>query len=111
FRYGFGVEPRIGRNGFLNIELTAEQVNPVPERVDGVNIVGRLGVFFGYAIARRFTLSAGASLNDLFSDLKDPETGELYTPVAPSNVLWRQVEDGWHHQGWVGWRVAAGVRF
>jgi hypothetical protein len=39
FLYGFGFEPRVGKHGFLNIDLTAEQVVEQEEWVDAVNIL------------------------------------------------------------------------
>ena len=111
FRYGFGVEPRIGKGGFLNVELTGEHVNEQAAWVNAVNIVGRFGLFYGRYIGKHLTLSAGASLNDLFSDWTDPETGEFLSTLAPSNTLWDQVDGEVRQQAWIGWRVAAGVRF
>jgi hypothetical protein len=111
FLYGLGSEPRIGQHGFLNIDLTAEQVVEQPEWVDAVNILGRLSVRYGLRLNKRFIISAGPVINMLFSDLRDPDTGAYVSTLPPSTppMQWRS---GWTAiSGWYGWMAAAGVNF
>lgn len=111
FLYGLGTEPRIGRNGFLNIDLTGEQVVEQAEWVDAVNILGRLSLRYGHTFARRFTVSAGPVLNMLVSDWRDADTGAYLSTLPPSTppMQWRSGTTV--ISGWYGWMAVAGVRF
>jgi len=111
FLYGIGTEPHIGKNGFLNIDLTGEQVVEQREWVDAVNILGRFSVSYGVNITEHVTLSAGPVLNTLFSDWRDHGTGVYLSALPPAEppLQWRS---GWTAiSGWYGWKAAVGLRF
>lgn len=111
FLYGIGSEPRIGKHGFLNIDLTGEQIVEQEEWVDAVNILGRFSVSYGVTIAKQFTISAGPVFNTLFSDWRDPETGTHLSALPPTEPV-VQWNSGWTAiSGWYGWKAAVGVRF
>lgn len=111
FLYGFGTEPRLGRNIHVNIDLTAEQVVERPEWVDAVNLVGRLGAALGVDLGRHITLSAGPLVNVLVSDWRQDDTGAFASALPPATppMEWRSGHT--HIVGWYGWRGALGVRF
>lgn len=111
FLYGIGTEPRIGRNGFLNIDLTAEQVVEQVEWVEAANILGRLGMSGGFAFADRITFCAGPVFNTFFSNWRDPETREHLTTIPPGNTLFTEVDGALMISGWLGWKASVGVRF
>ena len=111
FGYGFGTEPRFGEHNCLNIELSAEHVNEQSEWLDAVNIVGRFEVAYAYTFGRHIVLSAGPSFNMLFSDWRDPDSGQYLSTIAPGNTFFDEEEGDLLLQGWLGFRVGLGVRF
>lgn len=111
FLYGFGFEPPIGKKGFLNIDLTGEQVVEQREWVDAVNILGRLNVSVGYLVAERIAISAGPVVNTLFTDWRDADTEVYLTELVPSDVLFEGIEGTTRISGWLGWKAGVGVRF
>jgi hypothetical protein len=111
FLYGFGFEPSIGSSGFLNIDLTAEQVVEQRVWVDAVNIVGRLNVSYGRTLVGPLSLSVGPSINVLFTDWRDPETGMYLSTLVPSDPLFEEVQGTTRMSGWLGWKASVGLRF
>jgi hypothetical protein len=110
--FGYGAGTEIGWPGrhVLNIELEAQHVNEDTVWVDAVNIVSSLRLTYGFVIAKRLVLSAGAGAHVLVSDLHDADTGAFTAEAAP-RVQWERTEDGTRLQGWLGFRVGLGVRF
>ncbi|MBP7407656.1 MAG: hypothetical protein KA941_02750 [Flavobacteriales bacterium] len=111
FLYGFGTEPRIGKHGFLNIDLTAEQIMEQEEWVDAVNILGRFGISGGIAVENTLMISAGPVLNMLVSDWGDPDTHAHLSGLPPSAPLMERYYGDTHIVGWYGWRASLGLRF
>jgi hypothetical protein len=111
FLYGFGFEPRLTPRGFLNIDLTGEQVAEQRAWVDAANILGRFSVRYGHTFADRITVTAGPVLNMLVSDLRDPDTGIYTSQLSPERALFTGSLDAARVAGWLGWKAAVGVRF
>lgn len=110
FLYGFGSEPRLGRNTFLSFDLTAEQIVEQPQWVDAVNILGRFSASFGVLMRQRFTLTGGPVLNLFVSDWADPMRSPL-SSTPPETSAFEEQEGATFITGWYGWRAALGVRF
>lgn len=111
FLYGFGFEPRLTPRGFLNIDLTGEQVLEQRAWVDAVNILGRFSVRYGHTFSDRITFTAGPVLNMLVSDLRDPDTGIYTSQLPPERALFTGSLDTARFAGWLGWKAGVGVRF
>ncbi len=111
FGYGFGTEPHFGEHSCLNIELSAEHVNEQELWLDAVNIVGRFELAYAHTFGRHIVVSAGPTCNMLFSDWRDPDSGQYLSTIAPGNTFYDQVENDLLVQGWFGFRVGLGVRF
>jgi hypothetical protein len=111
FLYGFGTEPRLGKWGFLNIDLTGEQVVEQEEWVDAVNILGRLSLSAGINLNKMLVLSGGPVLNMLVSDWRDPDTNAPLSALPPGTppLQWRS--GATEITGWYGWRASLGLRF
>ncbi|MBK8500296.1 MAG: hypothetical protein IPL52_16120 [Flavobacteriales bacterium] len=111
FLYGFGTEPRIGKLGFLNIDLTGEQVVEQPEWADAVNILGRLSITGGFRLNKSLAVTAGPVLNVLVSDWREPDSGAPLSGLPPSRspLEWRSGVTA--ITGWYGWKAGIGVRF
>lgn len=110
--YGFGFEPRIGRQTFIDIDFTAEQIVEQREWVDAVNILGRFSVRYSLLTTRSFALTVGPVLNLLATDWRDELSGDYRSAIAPEQppVQWRDgstVFNGWFG----GIVVGAGLRF
>ena len=111
FGYGFGAEPRIGKHGSLNIEVTADHMNEQAKWIDAVNILGRFTVAYGYMFGKHIVLSAGPAFNVLVSDWRDPVTQENLSALPPSDLLIKQTNRHMDLSAWLGYRVGLGVRF
>ena len=111
FLYGFGFEPRLTPRGFLNIDLTGEQVVEQEEWVDAVNVVGRLSLRYGYTIHGGLVITAGPVLNVLVSDLRDPDSGTHSSTLPPGDPLFADRSGTAQVVGWLGWKAGVGVRF
>ncbi|MBL7963362.1 MAG: hypothetical protein JNM31_05890 [Flavobacteriales bacterium] len=111
FLYGVGTEPRLGESGFMNIDLTAEQVVEQRDWVEAANILGRLSVSYGVDLHGRFALSAGPLLNVLFSDWRDPDTGTYLSALPPAKPMIQGSSGDLAISGWLGWKATLGWRF
>lgn len=111
FLYGFGTEPRIGKRGFLNIDLTGEQIVEQPEWVDAVNILGRLSVSAGFDVNQYVNISAGPVANLLISDWRDPDTGAYVSALPPAIPSEQWISGDAQLSAWWGWRASIGLRF
>lgn len=110
FGHGFGTEPRLGRHGFLNIEVVGEQVVEQRVWVDAVNILAHVGLCVGYDLTRHLLVSAGPSFDLLISDWRDPE-GHFLSQLPPADPLYSERSGSVQLSGWIGWRAGIGVRF
>ncbi|MFT3885852.1 MAG: hypothetical protein QM724_10610 [Flavobacteriales bacterium] len=110
FGYGFGTEPRIGKKGFLNIELTGEQVVEQAEWVDAVNILGRFGIAYGHDLGRHLLISAGPLFNLLITDRRAAD-GAYLTRIPPQEPIYEEQSGTTRLSGWAGFRAGIGVRF
>lgn len=111
FLYGFGTEPRLGKRGFLNVDLTAEQIVEQPEWVDAVNILGRFSVSAGFDLNRYLAISAGPVANLLVSDWGDPDSGAYLSELPPATPAEQWISGDTQMSAWWGWRAAIGLRF
>lgn len=111
FLYGFGFGPTIGKSGFLNIDLTGEQVVEQREWVDAVNILGRLSVSYGVDLPAGLSLSAGPLMNAHFSDWRSAETGAYLSSLPPAEPPMEWRSGSTRISAWFGWKAAIGVRF
>ncbi|QQR86430.1 MAG: hypothetical protein IPJ76_17880 [Flavobacteriales bacterium] len=110
FGYGAGTELGWPKRHTVNIELMAEHVNEDTVWIGAVNIRSSLSVFYSYAIADRFVVSAGPSLNVLATDWRDEDTLAYLSEAAP-RVMYEQEEEDVLVRGWLGFRVGLGLRF
>ena len=111
FLYGIGTGPRIGKNGFLNIDLTGEQIVEQTEWVDAINILGRFSLAYGHKLIGPLVLSAGPVLNMLVTDWHDPESGLYLSSLPPADPMYEERDGTTRITGWFGWKASLGVRF
>lgn len=108
FGYGVGISPRLGKKTFLNIELSAEQMNK--GNVLALNVINRAYLGFDYQISKGFGLYAGPTLNWRVYDSSYTDHPELFTYTSPKIRSEKTIPvDNLASQFWVGFR--GGVRF
>lgn len=111
FLYGFAFEPRFSQALFLNIDLTAEQVVEQRAWVGAVNILGRFSLAPGVLIRERIAVTAGPVANVLFTNWRDAFTGEYRSALPPADPAYTDRIEELRLSGWLGWKLAVGVRF
>jgi hypothetical protein len=107
--YGFGSQ--IGQKKIiLNLDVKGTQIFEDVEK-QNFNVSFRFTPQLGYRITRKFIFFFGPALNLHVSDLRDPETHEFLTRIAPDNLLiWEKVPgQNTLFQLWLG--GTAGFRF
>jgi hypothetical protein len=107
--YGFGSQ--IGQKKMiLNLDLKGTQIFEDVEN-QNFNVSFRFTPQLGYQISRKFSFFLGPALNLHVSDLRDPQTNEFLTRIAPRNLLlWENVPgQNTLFQLWIG--GTAGFRF
>lgn len=108
FGYGVGFSPNLGKKTYLNIELSAQQLNK--GNVAALNLVNRVYVGFDWQITKGFGLYAGPSLNWRLFDRSFSNHPETFTYTDPPLLSEKNypIAD-LSSQLWFGFR--AGVRF
>ncbi len=107
--YGFGTQ--IGQKKvILNLDFKGTQIFEDVEK-QNFNASFRFTPQLGYQVARKFLIFLGPALNLHVSDLRDPDTNEFLTRIAPENLLlWENVPgQNTLFQLWIG--GTAGFRF
>lgn len=108
FGYGIGTSPALGKKAFLNIELSAQQVNK--GYVSALNLVNRLYIGVEYRLGKRFGLYAGPSLNLRVFDNTFTDHPTLFTYTNPRIISESSFpSENISTQLWIGGR--AGLRF
>lgn len=80
--YGVGTSPRLSEKFYLNIELSAQQLLN-SEYKYGLKLLNRFYLGTDYVFAKRFAVSAGATLNGLLSDVANPRYVQDFSPGKP----------------------------
>ncbi|WP_228527854.1 carboxypeptidase-like regulatory domain-containing protein [Pararhodonellum marinum] len=108
FGYGVGTSPRLGKKLFLNLELSASQMNK--GNVAALNLVNKAYLGLEYQIVKGFGIYFGPSLNWRVYDSSFMDHPELFTYTKP-NIQNESTlpADNIATQLWIGGR--AGLRF
>ena len=107
--YGFGSQ--IGQKKvILNLDFKGTQIFEDVEN-QNFNVSFRFTPQLGYQITPKFAFFLGPALNLHVSDLRDPDTNEFLTRIAPGNLLiWEDIPgQNTLFQLWIG--GTAGFRF
>lgn len=108
FGYGLGSAPRLTRWLFLNFDLTANHVDRghlTPE----LSLLNKFYMGFDIQLARKFSVTFGATLNAYLTDRDISEYPALFTDYNPPLVSDRDIGNNTHMQMWWGGKV--GIRF
>ncbi|MCF1750214.1 hypothetical protein [Mariniradius sediminis] len=103
FGYGVGTSPKLGRNVFLNIEASSEQLSK--GRVEALNLVNRLYVGADVQLSKKLAVFAGPTLNLRVFDDSFAGHPELFTYANPQirneNIYPEDISSQW----WWGFRA------
>lgn len=107
FGYGVGTSPRILKKLYLNIEVTANQINK--GNIEALNVINRMYAGLDFQVAKNFALYAGPTVSIRIYDTtfnRHPELFTYYTPTIQSERTYTQHDLA--SQIWWGFR--AGIR-
>ncbi len=107
FGYGIGTSPRLGRNLFLNVEASSEQLNH--GNVDALNLVNKLFIGADFQIVRNLAIFVGPTLNYRLYDKTYTGHPELFTLYQPQIHREKTQTEDISSQLWLGFK--AGIRF
>jgi len=105
--YGIGTLPRLSKRLFLNVDLTSNHVSQ-GHLEESLSLLNKLYLGFDFEVARKFSITAGATLNGYLTD-REEEYPSLFTNYVPHLIYDEDVGDTSHLQMWWGWKV--GLRF
>lgn len=108
FGYGVGTAPKITDWLFLNFDLTANQVNK-GSFTNSISLLNKLYLGFDFQVARKFSITAGATLNAYIFDPAYSDNPQLFTDFTPKIIKHYTFSNGNEMQMWWGGKV--GIRF
>ncbi|HEY5691099.1 MAG TPA: hypothetical protein VIS49_06565 [Cyclobacteriaceae bacterium] len=108
FGYGLGTAPKITNWMYLNVDLTANHVNR-GSFTNSVSLLSKLYVGLDFQLAKKFSITAGATLNGYLSDPTYAENPVLFTDFTPTIQKTHTFSNGNDLKMW--WGAKVGIRF
>lgn len=108
FGYGVGTAPKLAKWLYLNVDLTASQVNR-GSFTNSISLLNKMYLGFDFQIAPKFSITAGATLNGYLSDPAYSDNPTLFTDFTPSIIKTHTFSGGKELKMWWGGKV--GIRF
>ncbi|MEQ8363227.1 MAG: hypothetical protein RH948_10190 [Cyclobacteriaceae bacterium] len=108
FGYGIGTAPKLTKWLYLNVDLTANHVNK-GSFTNSVSLLNKLYLGFDFQVAKKFSITAGATLNGYLSDPTYSDNPTLFTDFNPSIIKSHSFTNGNELKMWWGGKV--GIRF
>ncbi|MBX2941774.1 MAG: hypothetical protein KF860_05465 [Cyclobacteriaceae bacterium] len=108
FGYGVGTAPKLTNWLYLNFDLTANQVNK-GSFTNSISLLNKLYVGFDFQVARKFSITAGATLNAYIYDPTYSDNPQLFTDFTPTIIKRHTFSNGNEMEMWWGGKV--GIRF
>lgn len=108
FGYGVGTAPRLTKWLYLNVDLTANHVNK-GSFTNSISLLNKMYLGFDFQVAKKFSITAGATLNGYLSDPSYTENPTLFTDFTPSIIKSYSFTSGNELKMWWGGKV--GIRF
>lgn len=108
FGYGLGTAPKITKWMYLNVDLTANHVNK-GSFTNSTSLLSKLYVGLDFQLAKKFSITAGATLNGYLSDPTYAENPVLFTDFTPTIRKTHTFFNGNDLKMW--WGAKVGVRF
>jgi hypothetical protein len=107
FGYGVGTLPKINRWLSLNVDLTSNQI--VKGEVEAINLLNKLYIGADFRLAKKISVTAGATLNAHVTDANYEFYPELFGDHKPSIFYQHTTREDIQVQWW--WGAKVGVRF
>lgn len=107
YGYGIGVAPKITKWWFLNMDLTSSQL--VRGNTEALNMINKLYLGFDFQLSKRFSLTAGGTLNFRIYETGFENHPELFTNYSPKIINQGVFDDTHNYQLW--WGAKVGLRF
>lgn len=108
FGYGIGSAPKITKWLFLNLDITANHINR-GSFTQSISLLNKMYFGLDFQVARKFSITAGATLNAYLSDPSFTENPTLFTDFNPTIIKSHNFSNGNELKMWWGGKI--GVRF
>src|SRR6478736_1647903 len=108
YGFGFGTARKISQRLYLNIDLTAQQVNK-GSHTEALSVLNKVHMGFDFQVTRKFSVYAGGTLNGYLTDTTFTDYPTLFTNSKPNIFYDQNIGDNHNLKMWLGWKV--GVRF
>lgn len=107
YGYGIGVAPKITKWWFLNVDITSNQL--VKGNTVALNMINKLYLGFDFQLTKRFSITAGGTLNFRIYEAGFENHPEVFTNYSPKIINQGVFDDTHHYQLW--WGAKVGIRF
>lgn len=107
YGYGVGVAPKITKWWFLNVDITSSQL--VKGNMEALNMINKLYLGFDFQLTKRFSLTAGGTLNFRIYEAGFENHAEVFTNYSPKIINQGVFDDTHNYQLW--WGAKVGLRF
>jgi len=108
FGYGVGTAPRLSKKIYLNIDITANHINK-GSFTNSTSLLNKLYLGLDFQVAKKFSITAGATVNAYLFDPSYTNNPEIFTDFSPSIVKTHIFSGGNEMKMWWGGKV--GIRF
>lgn len=108
FGYGVGTAPKLTKWLYLNFDLTANHVNK-GSFTNSISLLNKLYLGLDFQVAKKFSITAGATLNGYLSDPTYTDNPVLFTDFTPTIVKDHLFSNGNDLKMWWGGKI--GIRF
>lgn len=110
FGYGVGTAPKLTDGLQLNLDVVSRQLVP-GNSVESINLLNRVYAGLDFQLARRFSITAGVTLNGFITDTSnnDPSASEAIAHHLPDAFYERDYSNDLQLKMWWGGKI--GLRF
>jgi len=107
--YGIGTVTTLSKKSTLNWELMAIHVSEDEPWTNTLNGIGQFRWLWNHQLGKSIGFFIGPTANVMISQLRNPETGEIRSPVVPYTLVNENLNGKTNLKAWVG--VNSGFRF
>ncbi|MBI1228347.1 MAG: hypothetical protein GC192_24145 [Bacteroidetes bacterium] len=107
--YGIGTVTTLSQRSTLNWELMAIHISENEPWTNNLNSIGEFRWLWNHQLGSSIGFFIGPTANVMISQLRNPETGEIRSPVVPYTLFDEDLNRNTNLKAWVG--VNAGFRF
>ncbi|HFA49100.1 MAG TPA: hypothetical protein ENJ95_08790 [Bacteroidetes bacterium] len=107
--YGIGTVTTVTEKDQLNWELMAIHISENEAWTNSLNSIGQFRFIWNHQLGKSIGFFIGPTFNAMVSQLRNPETGEIKSPVVPYSLINDDLGTDTNLRAWVG--ANAGFRF